>query len=127
MSRANGQISIDSMADAIMRELEEYANVTTENVKEGTKKVAKKAVEELKENSPKKTGDYAKSWKSKITSETNHSIKSTIYAGDGQYRLTHLLEKGYAKRGGGRVEGTPHIAPVEKMCRDQLMEEMKKL
>ena len=127
MSRANGQISIDSMADEIMRELEEYANVTTENVKKGTKKVAKKAVLELQASSPKNSGDYAKSWKSKITNETSHSITSTIYAGDGQYRLTHLLEKGHAKRGGGRVEGTPHIAPVEKMCRDQLMEEIKKL
>lgn len=127
MSRANGQISIDSMADEIMRELEEYASVTTENVKKGTKKIAKKAVLELQANSPKNTGDYAKSWKSKITNETSHSITSTIYAGDGQYRLTHLLEKGHAKRGGGRVEGTPHIAPVEKMCRDQLMEEIKKL
>nr|DAL97482.1 MAG TPA: putative tail component [Caudoviricetes sp.] len=110
-----------------MRELEEYASVTTENVKKGTKKIAKKAVLELQANSPKNTGDYAKSWKSKITNETSHSITSTIYAGDGQYRLTHLLEKGHAKRGGGRVEGTPHIAPVEKMCRDQLMEEIKKL
>lgn len=127
MPRANGQMNIDGMADAIMKELEEYANITTENVKKGTKKVAQKAVKELKESSPKNTGDYAKSWKSKVTNETSHSITSTIYAGNGQYRLTHLLEKGHAKRGGGRVEGTPHIAPVETMCRDQLMEEMKRL
>lgn len=124
---SKGKVEIGSLSDAIMKELEEYANVTTENVKEGTKKVAQKAVKELKENSPKNTGDYAKSWKSKVTSETSHSITSTIYAGNGQYRLTHLLEKGHAKRGGGRVEGNPHIAPVEKMCRDQLMEEIKKL
>lgn len=124
---SKGNVKIGGLSDAIMKELEEYANVTTENVKEGTKKVAQKAVKELKENSPKNTGDYAKSWKSKVTSETSHSITSIIYAGGGQYRLTHLLEKGHAKRGGGRVEGTSHIAPVEKMCRDQLMEEIKKL
>ncbi|HBC98693.1 MAG TPA: hypothetical protein DC053_03795 [Lachnoclostridium sp.] len=124
---SKGEIKIGGLSDAIMKELEEYANVTTENVKEGTKKVAQKAVKELKENSPKNTGDYAKSWKSKVTSETSHSITSTIYAANGQYRLTHLLEKGHAQRGGGRVEGNPHIAPVERMCRDQLMEEIKKL
>lgn len=127
MSKANGQISINGLTDAIMKELLQYAEVTTENVKEGTKKVTKEAVKELKATSPKQTGDYAKSWKSKTKSENSHSINTVIYAGDGQYRLTHLLEKGHAKRDGGRVEGQPHIAPVEKLCIDKLMEEIKKL
>ncbi|RKJ32016.1 hypothetical protein D7X33_39910, partial [Butyricicoccus sp. 1XD8-22] len=53
-------------------------------------------------------GAYAKSWKaSKINGKwVIHNVK--------HYRLTHLLEKGHAKVGGGRVQSYPHIAPVEK-------------
>lgn len=68
---------------------------------------------EISANAPKKTGTYAKSWTAKKTKENSHSLEMTVHSKN-RYRLAHLLEKGYAKRGGGRVSGRPHIAPAEE-------------
>ena len=51
---------------------------------------------------PKRTGKYAKSWSTKKTKENSHSLEMTVHSKN-RYQLAHLLEKGYAKRGGGRV------------------------
>ena len=38
--------------------------------------------------------------------------------------LVHLLEKGHATIGGGRVEGRPHVAPAAEESYDELEERM---
>ncbi|MBO5318971.1 MAG: HK97 gp10 family phage protein [Ruminococcus sp.] len=105
--------TIDSLANDIMAGLREYAELADDAMKTAVKKTATTVKKEISANAPKKSGDYAKSWKTTKTSENSHTLKMTVHSKD-HYRLAHLLEKGHAKRGGGRVAGKPHIAPAEE-------------
>ena len=105
--------SIDNLADEIMKGLTEYVDLTDESMKKAVRKTATSVKKEISANAPKKTGGYAKSWTSKKTKENSHSLEMTVHSKN-RYRLAHLLEKGHAKRGGGRVSGRPHIAPAEE-------------
>ena len=113
------------LGKAIRKELQNYAKVEKKILNEAVKQATKEAVKELKTTSPKKTGDYAGSWRSKTEKKTTGD-SSTIYAGNGEYRLTHLLEKGHAKRGGGRVSAIPHIKKVEQKAIKKLEDEVVK-
>lgn len=107
-------ISVDELADTIMEGLEEYADLATEDVKSAVKKSAKAVKEQINGSAPVRTGRYAKSWKVKTTEENSNTLVQTVYS-PSRYMLSHLLEKGHAKRGGGRVRAIPHIAPAEQM------------
>lgn len=110
-------ISIDSLADEISSLMEEYAADVNSDMKAEAKEIAKEAVKELKQTSPEgkgsKKGHYKDGWASKVVAEKINSLDIVIYNRK-KPGLTHLLEKGHAKRGGGRVEGKPHIGLAEQ-------------
>ena len=110
-------IKIDALAGEVMKLMEEYAADVSADMKTEAKTVAKEAVKELKQTSPEGTGSrkghYKEGWASKVESENAVSIGIRIYNRK-KPGLTHLLEKGHAKRGGGRVEGKPHISTAEE-------------
>ena len=105
--------SIDNLADEIMKGLTEYADLVDTEMKKSVRKTATSVRKEISSNAPKKTGSYAKSWTAKKTKENSHSLEMTVHSKN-KYQLAHLLEKGHAKRGGGRVSARPHIAPAEE-------------
>lgn len=117
--------SIDDMADEIMKGLTEYAELADSAMKKAVRKTAKTVKEEISANAPKRTGRYAKSWATKKTKENSHTLEMTVHSKD-RYQLAHLLEKGHAKRGGGRVSGKPHIAPAEQHGEELLESLIKK-
>lgn len=52
------KINPEKLADAVKKELDDYAKDTTEIVKKAVDDAAQSAVKELKKTSPKKTGRY---------------------------------------------------------------------
>ena len=117
--------SIDNLADEIMKGLTEYADLAETEMKKAVKKTATSVKKEISANAPKKTGSYAKSWMAKKTKENSHSLEMTVHSKN-KYQLAHLLEKGHAKRGGGRVSARPHIAAAEEAGIKKLEEEIER-
>ena len=106
-------IPVDKLAEEVMNGLEEYAELTADVLKKEIQEAGKVAKQQISETAPRKTGRYAKSWAVKKISETSNSLEVTVHSKN-RYMLTHLLENGHAKRGGGRVAAIPHIAPAEE-------------
>lgn len=101
-----------------MQELEEFRKVEVGQLKTIINDVAKETVKELKATSPRRKGpqggQYKKNWAYKKLREDSVRSQVVIYEKKPEYRLTHLLEKGHAKRGGGRVDARPHIKKAEE-------------
>ena len=106
-------IPVDQLASEVMSGLEEYAELAAGVLKKEIQEAGKTAKKQIEETAPRKTGRYAKSWAVKKVSETSNSLEVTVHSKT-RYMLTHLLENGHAKRGGGRVAAIPHIAPAEE-------------
>ncbi|MCD7958019.1 MAG: HK97 gp10 family phage protein [Ruminococcus sp.] len=107
-------IDIDKLSHEIMKGLQEYAELTDTEMKKAVRKTATSVKKEIQANAPKDTGSYAKSWTSGKRLENSHFLQMSVYAAPPHYCLVHLLEKGHAKRNGGRVPAQPHIAPAEE-------------
>ena len=118
------RVSVDGLADEVMKGLEEYAKLSADEMKKSVKNAGKYCKGEISANAPVRTGRYAKSWKSKATSENANAIEVTVYSS--VPGLPHLLEHGHANRGGGRVRAIPHIAPAEEATEDKLLKEIEK-
>lgn len=118
------RIKVEELARVVMEGLQEYADLATEDMKAAVKKAGNEAKKEVQANAPKKTGAYQKSWTVKATKETSNAMTVTVHSRN-KYQLTHLLEFGHAKRGGGRTRAFPHIAAAEQKAAEMLEREVE--
>lgn len=119
MSSGGIEFDIGNILNAYAKDLQQEINVIAEEL-------ADKAVEELRSTSPKATGDYAKNWDKKEEKGANDS-KHFIIHNKKKYFLTHLLEKGHAKRNGGRTAPIPHIEPVERSIAEEFYQKVQEV
>ena len=119
------KVSIDQLAYAVNEQLQEYNKLSAEVVKTAGTKAGNAGKNDIGANAPKKTGRYAKSWRTKKTKETSTELQVTVYSPT-RYMLAHLLEHGHAKRGGGRVRAIPHIAPAEEAAEETLRKDIER-
>lgn len=97
------------ISNEIAKALSDYTTEVQEEIEEIAEKVAEEAVSTLKVTSPTgRRSRYAKGWRKKKDGK-GYVIFNATDAG-----LTHLVEKGHAKRNGGRTKSFNHIQNAEE-------------
>lgn len=106
------RIKANELDKEIQSMLSTYVTDVSTGLEELKKKEARETIKEVRANVDsqglKRTGEYRKGW-GYSTQGSSIFIRNRH-----RYQLTHLLEKGHAKRGGGRVRAYPHIGPAEQ-------------
>ena len=101
-------IKVDELAGEIVLAIQAYTEDVSEAIDQAARDTAKAMAKDLRETSPKDTGEYAKSWTYRKEAPGSYRVYNKK-----KPQLTHLLEHGHAKAGGGRVKGIPHIKPAQ--------------
>lgn len=113
-------IKIDDLASAVAAALEGYRQDVADGLKRQVRSVAGETVQSIRSDAPRDTGEYASGWTDKVVYESGEALRMRVYNRK-KPQLTHLLEHGHAKAGGGRVDGRPHIGPAEQEAERKLI------
>lgn len=116
--------TIDETADLIVEYMSNYSEDITTGVKKAVDTVAKEVNIEIKKHITfhEPTGKYVKAFRIKGMFDGKYSKGKTWYVSGDEYRLTHLLEKGHAKIGGGRTDAYKHIEFGEELAKKRMEE-----
>lgn len=124
---ADVTIEADRFGATLEQILGEIADKVDEGSGRAVRKSAQKGMREAKAGSPERTGEYAAGWSYRAR-KTPEGWSAEVGNSD-KPGLVHLLEKGHARVGGGRVAPSPpggHVAPAADAAFDELWEQVVK-
>lgn len=117
------KVTVANLDTAIHDILKQYNDDINGFVASGLKQAANAGRSALRAGSPKgRTGKYRGGWGFKLSRESIGRFHLVLYNQGDHKSLTHLLEKGHAKRNGGFVAARPHIAPVDEKIKKEFIE-----
>lgn len=105
-------VGVQDLSSEIAKELSLYSSEITEKIKKTTEVHAKKLLVKTKATAPigkRESKKFKTSIKCEVQNETANSISYLWYVGGKNYRLTHLIVHGHAKRGGGRTKSNDFL------------------
>ena len=115
----------DEFGNVMARIVNEYETGVNSASKQTISKVTRWGAKELRNGAsvPVKTGEYKAGFTSTVDIKRTGAF-GTVY-NKAKPGLVHLLEKGHAKVGGGRVKAYPHVAPVAEQMFAKLENELE--
>lgn len=118
MSGRSVSCTPDDFAVEINRMLAQVADGIDEGMEPVVRGACKVAVKKASRGAPELTGKYRRGFSYKLKGaahEVSGEVGNRLKPG-----LVHLLEKGHATIGGGRVKAYPHVAPAAEDAFDEL-------
>ena len=111
-------IKPDAFAKEMQKILQAYGTEFEDGVKDDVRAVTKESLKILRQNAPKRSGKYRKSFRSAVTKETASSIEITVHSTIPG--LPHLLENPHKTRNGKRTKAQPHWEPAQEAANKML-------
>lgn len=118
-------IRIDQLADQISRTVRNYTGDVVDAIEVKVDTTANDVRDDVARTAPRRTGKYARGFK--VTKKDEPGKVRRIVWNKKHYRRVHLMEFGFAKRGGGRVPGRPHLRPAYDRHEGELIEGIKRI
>ncbi|WP_206424705.1 HK97 gp10 family phage protein [Gordonibacter sp. Marseille-P4307] len=115
------EIGISDLGDALEIVFSEYMDDVRKATERDVRAAAKLTADELKQTSPKKTGEYAAGWGVQVKRPHSGSTVAVV-KNRKKPGLTHLLEKGHG--GPAPAPAHPHIEPAAERGMAELARRM---